>query len=161
MPRTPESSCGSCAIAGTSRRRFVTQTLLATVGAWLVQACGDGSLGGPGAPREVPPIAGGTLVVNLSAFPTLAMVGGIARVDGDTDTPIAVARLATDSFVALSMVCTHQGFAPIDIQAAGFRCPNHGARFNADGTWSGGQSTTDLLRYPLVYNAVAGTLTIG
>lgn len=157
----PHDACASCAGSDPSRRHFITQALLASVGAWVLQACGDGDIGGPGAPREIPPIAGGNLVVTLAAFPTLAMVGGIARVDGGGSTPIAVARLSSDSFAALSMVCTHRGFSPIDIEASGFRCPNHGARFSADGTWTGGQPTTDLFRYPVAYNAGAGTLTIG
>ena len=102
----------------------------------------------------------GALTVTLSQFPALANVGGIARVDDGTGTPIAVARTGTSTFVALSMVCTHQG-STLNIVSGGFLCPNHGATFNASGVWTGGQQTTNLVTFPCTYNASAGTLTIG
>jgi Rieske Fe-S protein len=150
----------SCTVAQWGRRQFVTQSLLATVGAWVLQGCGDGQIGGPLGPRVAPPL-NAPLVVALADFPALAVVGGIARVDGGTPTPIAVARLGDQSFVALSMICTHQGFRPINIQTGGFECPNHGARFAPDGEWIGGQQTRDLLAYPLEFDEGNGTLAIG
>lgn len=157
----PTHACHSCAVAE-GRRAFVTKALLAAVGAWMLQGCGDGDIGGPGAPSVPPPIPGsGKLVVNVGAFPALANVGGIARVDGGSGTPIAAVRVATESFLAFSMVCTHAGFSPIDIVAGGFRCPNHGAEFNSAGEWTGGQPTSGLLAYPTSFDSGTGTLTIG
>lgn len=153
-------TCTGCAVSE-GRRTFVTKTLLAAVGAWVLQGCGDGEIGGPGAPDVPPPITGGRLVVNIASFPALATVGGIARVDAGGSTPIAAVRLATDRFVALSMVCTHAGFQPIDIRPDGFRCPNHGAQFNREGTWVSGQPTGNLFEYSVTFNAGTGTLTIG
>lgn len=157
---TDTHTCTGCAVSE-GRRAFVTKTLLAAVGAWVLQGCGDGEIGGPGAPDFAPPISGGQLVVNIATFPALASVGGIARVDAGGSTPIAAVRLATDRFIALSMVCTHAGFQPIDIRPDGFRCPNHGAQFNREGAWVGGQPTGDLFEYPVAFNAGTGTLTIG
>lgn len=153
-------ACETCAVAE-SRRAFVTKTLLATVGAWVLQGCGDGDIGGPGAPDVAPPITGGRLVVRITDFPALATVGGIARVDSGGSTPIAAVRIASETFLAVSMVCTHAGFQPIEIRTTGFRCPNHGAQFNREGEWVGGQPTGNLLQYPVAYDATAGTLTIG
>jgi Rieske Fe-S protein len=142
----------------------VERGALAAVSALLLTACGDGQIGGPlgtgdGTP---PPLPGGSgsLVIALADFPELATVGGTARVDGNTSTPIAVSRTGPSSFVAVSMICTHAGFRPIDIRPSGFRCPNHGAVFADDGTWLSGQRTSDLERYAVSYDAGAGTLTI-
>ncbi|WKW13018.1 Rieske (2Fe-2S) protein [Pseudogemmatithrix spongiicola] len=153
-------ACETCAVAE-GRRAFVTKTLLAAVGAWVLQGCGDGDIGGPGAPDFAPPIAGGRLVVSLASFPALATVGGIARVDAGGTAPIAAVRIASETFLAVSMVCTHAGFQPIEIRPTGFRCPNHGAQFDREGAWVGGQPTGDLFQYPVAYDATAGTVTIG
>lgn len=145
-----------------SRRRFVTGALLASVGAFLA-ACGDGNIGGVTGTTggtTPPPPSGGPLVVTLANFAALSTNGGIARVDGNTSRPIAVTRVNAATYLAFSMICPHAGFKPIDIVGSGFECPNHGARFGADGSWTGGQRTTDLRQYTVVLDAGAGTLTI-
>ena len=155
----PESTSAS---AGPSRRDFVSTALLASVGAFLA-ACGDGNIGGVtgnGGTSLPPPPPGGSLVVTLADFPALATDGGIARVDADTATPIAVTRLNSSGYLAFSMICPHAGYRPIDIGAGGFECPNHGARFAANGDWVGGQSTRSLKQYSVLLNAGAGTITI-
>lgn len=147
-----------------SRRRFVTQALLASVGTFLA-ACGDGNIGGvtgTGGSGGPPPPPGGnaSLTVTLADFPALGADGGIARVDGGSATPVAVTRVNATTYLAFSMICPHAGYKPIGITGAGFECPNHGARFAADGTWTGGQRTFDLAQYTVVFNAGPGTLTI-
>jgi len=49
----------------------------------------------------------------------------------------------------------------VNQNGSGFLCPNHGARFAADGTWIGGQPTSSLRSYATSYDAASGTLTIG
>jgi Rieske Fe-S protein len=163
-----------------TRRGFLTQSMLAAAAAVLVAACGDGQIG-TGLPTDVtgaceieddddgPSSASGCgastsptgkLVVTLASFPVLANVGGAARVDGNSRTPIALVRTAAATFVALSMTCPHQG-TRVSIVNGGFFCPNHGARFTLAGQWSGGQPTSSLRSYPAVYDAAAGTVTIG
>jgi len=153
---TPSDCAAQCALH--SRRRFLSQALMASVGAVLLEACGDGQIGltGPG---------GGDLdaavLVTLAEYPALATVGGIARVTtGSSRRPIAVVRTAVDTYVAVSMVCAHQGYRPIEIVGAGFICPNHGAEYSATGQWTGGQSAGNLRQYAVAFDAVAGTLTI-
>ncbi len=149
--------CAAC-----SRRTFVSRSVLASVGAFLA-ACGDGNIGGVTGPGGggPPPPPGGGLLVTLADFPALAADGGMARVDGATSIPIAVTRLNASSYLAFSMICPHAAFRPINIvPGVGYACPNHGAQFQADGDWSGGQPTTNLRRYTVVLNAGAGTLTI-
>ncbi len=145
-------------VVNAGRRDFLTQSALAGIAA-LLAACGDGEIGGVG--PLAPTVLETGFTVRLSDFPALQQVGGIARVDGATANPIAVSRTGANSFVALSMVCPHAGYKPISIVPDGFRCPNHDARFAADGNWTGGQRTRDLQSYPTSYNAGAGTLTIG
>jgi Rieske Fe-S protein len=147
-------------VTGPGRRQFIAQSTLAAIGALLAAACGDGEIGGSVGPTA-PPVLDGGFTIRISDFPALEQVGGIARVDGNTANPLAVSRLGSTSFAALSMICPHAGYKPISIQPDGFRCPNHGARFAADGNWIGGQRTRDLQSYPVAYNAGAGTLTIG
>jgi Rieske Fe-S protein len=124
-------------------------------------ASGTLSIGAPPAPPPpATPVANGTgLVVTIASVPALAAVGGIARVDGNTSNPIALVCTAPSTYLALSMICPHQG-ATIDIQSGAFICPRHGARFAADGTWTGGQRTSSLRMLASTYDAAAGTVTI-
>lgn len=152
--------CANCAAAhDPARRRFVAQGLLASVGLLVATACGDGVIGGPAGPSFAPALDP-PLLVNLADFPALGAVGGIARVDAGSATPVAVSRLGAAEYRAFSMICPHASYRPISIVTSGFVCPNHGARFGADGDWTGGQGTTSLLEYAVVLNAGAGTLTI-
>lgn len=156
---TREGACDASRCPLLSRRSFVERAIAASVVLGL-GACGDGIIGGLTGPSTAPPIPGGSLVIALADFPALADVGGTARVDGGLSTPIAVSRVATDSFLAFSMICPHAGYRPISILADGFYCPNHGAQFEADGDWRGGQRTRDLVRYDVLYDELLETLTI-
>ena len=155
--------CGGCAAsqanpANPARREFVARAALAALGTFVLNACGDGVIGGPlglsANPLPVP------LVITVGDFPALAAVGGTARVDAGSVWPIAVTRTGAASFVALSMICPHQSFRPIDITTTGFRCPNHGARFGETGVHVGGQPTSDLRSYVTAYEVATDTLTI-
>lgn len=154
-------NCDGCSVRqeAPDRREFVTRTFLAAVGALVSTACGDGEIGGLFAPGMAPPLPAPLLVV-LGSFPALATVGGIARVDPATTRPIAVVRTGASTYLALSMICTHQQFQPIQILPGGFVCPNHGAEFNAAGERTGGPQTSDLREYTVALNEIAGTLTI-
>lgn len=151
-------ACSGCAAHDPRRRDFVTSMLMATVGSYLA-ACGDGVIGGPLGPGNA--ALPEPLVVNIGEFPALATVGGTARVDPNIPSrPIAVTRTGPSTFVALSMICPHQRFKPIQIVSFGFQCPNHGAQFDSVGNWAGGQATRDLVAYSAVYDSGTNTLTI-
>jgi Rieske Fe-S protein len=160
-----DNPCDDCALS--SRREFLAKTTLAAVAALLGAACGNGQIGA-GLPTDVGLGTGtsgttssnGKLIVTVASFSALSAVGGVARVDGNTRAPVAVARTGASTFVALSMICPHQG-TTVDIVSGGFFCPNHGARFTTSGSWAGGQPTSSLRSYPVVYDSTAGTLTIG
>lgn len=163
------ADCEHCRIAsqaparssapGADRRAFLSQAVLAAAGLAVTVACGDGQIGGPLGPRSASPL-GEALTVRLADFPALGVIGGSARVDPGTTRPIAVTRTGPASFVALSMICPHASFRPIQIVGAGFRCPNHGAEFDERGNWTGGQRTTSLLQFTVVYDAPTETLTV-
>lgn len=160
-----DSCPGDCALrratttATSTRREFVSATVLASVGAFLT-ACGDGTISGVGSIDLPPAPIGGSLTVVLADFPSLATDGGIARVDAGTSVPIAVTRVSAASYRAFSMICTHAGYRPVSIVAGGFECPNHGTRFSAEGDRTGGPGRRDLMEYMVTFDAMAGTLTI-
>ena len=132
--------------------------MLGALGAAVVTACGDRDIGGtyPTDPFPTQP-----LTITIADFPELAIVGGMARVDGGSAQPVAVVRTGPGTFEAISLVCPHQG-ATVDIMSSpGFRCPSHLAEFAATGAWTGGKQTGDLTVLGVTYDAPAGTLTIG
>jgi Rieske Fe-S protein len=139
------SDCVSC-----SRREFLSATTVAAVSTFLA-ACSSGSDAATG-PSNV------NLTVTLANFAALNVVGGIAQVSS-TGTPVAVVRSGASSYRAFSMVCPHQG-TTIGITTSGFRCPNHGATFNANGAWIGGERTSGLFEFTVTSNTTAGTITI-
>lgn len=104
----------------------------------------------------------GTALTNpivIADYAELATTGGrlLGRL---ANTPVVIVRTSDTTFVALSRVCPHQG-STIGTSGNGFRCPAHGATFDAGGNWIGGQPTTRMRAYSVSYDATAGTLTIG
>jgi len=147
----------------TERRRFLSAALAASL-LGVLTACGDGNIGGL---DDDPPAGGGggggggaPLTITVANFVPLRTDGGIARVDAGSGTPIAVVRVSASSYRAFSLVCPHAG-TTVNVEANGFRCPNHGATFAANGNVTGGPAPTGLTELTATYNATAGTLTIG
>jgi thiosulfate dehydrogenase [quinone] large subunit len=146
-------SSGSASLLGNQmdRRKFVSLGVYAAAAAALA-ACAAG-----GSSITSPDSVGTT--VKVSDYAALAAVGGVA-VTTLSGTPVAIVRTSATTFITLSRVCPHQG-STVNAVSGGFRCPNHGATFNASGTWTGGQRTSSLRSYATTYDAAAGTLTIG
>lgn len=147
------------------RRGFLANTGLFAVGALLASACGDGQLGGtgptPGAtPGPTPGASGNSVTVNPADYPALAMIGGVARLNG-TSRPVALVRSSATAYRAFSMICPHQG-TTIDVVNANtsFRCPNHGAEFASSGRRTGGQVTSDLVELQVEGNASGSMITV-
>ncbi|HEY4304902.1 MAG TPA: Rieske (2Fe-2S) protein [Gemmatimonadaceae bacterium] len=97
--------------------------------------------------------------VSLASNPALAAVGGVVtlRIDGS---PVAVVRETASTFAAFSLVCPHQG-STVQAQTSRFYCPGHGATFDLNGQWTGGQRTSNLRSYATTYDASAGSVTVG
>ena len=153
--------CADCVVgtAAVSRRDFVSQATLAAVALALSGCGGGGDATGPGSVPQPPVVVNAPLVITLANFPALARVGGAVRVS--TQPPIALARTAS-GIVAYSLSCTHQG-TEVQINATTFtlRCPNHGAEFAFDGTYTGGtQQTTSLVRMTATPDVSGATVTV-
>src|SRR5438045_3486954 len=108
------------------------------------------------APGSAPTARGPAASARTAFAPTprpaaLAAVGGIALVD-ISGSPFAIVRTSSTAFVALSRVCPHQGNI-VNPNGSGFLCPGHGARFGANGTWTGGERTNSLRSYATTYDA--------
>ena len=137
---------------GQNRREFLLTATASAVTAALVTGCTGGAGGGA---TMTGPVA---LTVQVSSYPALANVGGIARVDNG-GTPVAAVRTGAASFVAFSLICPHFG-CTVGINGNAFLCPCHGARFTSSGTWNGGQRTSNLRSLTATYDASTAELTI-
>lgn len=137
-----------------SRRDFLATSVTSAVAAVLLAACG-------GSPSDSTGVNTGpvSLSVQISGYPALANVGGIARVDSG-GTPVAAVRTGADTFAAFSLICPHFGCTVGISNGSSFLCPCHGARFTSSGTWSGGQRTTNLTALATSYDAGTGVLAI-
>lgn len=145
------SDCTNCQTASVNRREFLSATSTLAITAMLA-ACGDGVGGNATGPANV------NATVVLANHPALTAVGGIAVISG-AGTPLAVVRASASQYRAFSLICPHAG-TTVAINGSGFRCPNHGATFNASGDWTGGERTRGLAEFTVVLNATAGTITI-
>lgn len=144
--------CAHCAEkAGPSRREFIATSAASAAVALLVAACGGAS----GATGVTGPVS---FTVDVSKYPALNSIGGIARVDNGGP-PIAAVRTGTNTFAAFSLICPHFG-CTVGINGSAFQCPCHGAQFASTGVWIGGQQTTNLSSYFTTYDATTGVLTI-
>jgi Rieske Fe-S protein len=142
-----DTACESCVC----RRDFIL-TGSAALAAIALTACGLSST--PTAPGSIPSTS-----VTIASQPSLANVGGVATLTVN-GSPVAIVRESASSFSAFSLICPHQGNT-VQPVSNGFFCPGHGAEFNIQGTWIGGQRTSSLHQYSTTYDAAAGTVTIG
>jgi len=149
--------CGACGatagqvqLASIDRRDFVMRAA-AALAAVALAACSTSDTTSPSSVSST--------TLNLSDYPALSSVGGVATVSV-SGVPLAIVRTSSTTFAAFSRICPHQG-ATIGVTSSGFQCPQHGATFDKNGQWIGGQRTSNLTSYPVTYNATAGTLTVG
>ena len=160
------SRCTDCSNTDSSdqvdRRQLLKQGVLAAVAATLsatVSACARAALPVNTAPTtSTTPLGAWSIRVRPADFPALANVWGIARVDGDSDKPVAVVRTPT-GFAAFSLRCPHAG-ATVEFSGDKFVCPGHGAEFKADGTWTGGHRTTNLTALVATYDVATQILVL-
>lgn len=153
-PRTAGTLEGPAA-RGPDRRTFISEAAQLAALAVLASACsaGLGSVTGPSGSKLTQ-----SITVKLSDYPALAKAVSAVRLNG-TNVPIALVNEGGGSYIALSLICTHQG-GTVQWNGQIFICPVHGAEFASDGHWIGGQPTTSLVTYHTTYDAAAGTVTI-
>ncbi len=153
-PARTSSPCDSC--ARVDRRQFLTSASVLSLGALATAACGDGVFSGP---ETIPAFPATPFSFDPRTVSALQTVGGRTVVQQGTLSPVLVERTGPSQYRALALACPHRGTI-VNVEGSGFLCPNHGARFGADGTWLSGQPTADLAPVGVRLNA-DGTLTIG
>ncbi len=137
---------------GMDRRELLKKGGLAAAVALLAAACGAA-----GGTDLTGPTLGGSFTVNVASYPALATAGGVAQVTSPGGLPVYVENTGS-GYIALSAVCPHQG-GFIQAFSNGFQCQVHGATFNKQGNWIGGQPTSNMRSFS-VSSSGSGTLTI-
>ena len=144
-----------------SRRDFLARggMALATVaGVAALAGCGDGQFG-PSAVQAPE----GPYTLKVSSLPDLSITGQLVVPPGNRY--VAVRRTGPASFVAISIVCTHQGCLT-ELHANELVCPCHDSHYDATGavTQQPQQTlgtATALPQLRTLYDPSTDTLTIG
>jgi cytochrome b6-f complex iron-sulfur subunit len=156
-----EDRCTDCALSpnapvaipaagGLDRRTFLSRAMMGAAAVALA-ACGLDS--------ATAPSFSGSASLNISSYPALQTVGGIALVSLN-GSPLALVRSSDTTIIALSRVCPHQG-TTVNQNGSGFLCPRHGARFSATGQWLGGERTSSMQSYATTFDPTTGAITVG
>ncbi len=138
-----------------SRREFLARSAAAAAGAAVVATgCGDGQFGPSAVQASTQKVS-----VQVASVSALASTGTLVQV-GPTQNYVAVKRTGTTTFVALSMICTHEG-CPTLIRSNRFECDCHGAVYDNSGRVLQGPANRNLPTVQTAYDAATDTLTIG
>ncbi len=132
------------------RKDFIERSAMAALAVLAGGCAGSDGITGPGGGQDV--------VVTLADYPALTDLGGVARISG-VSPPLALVHEVSGDYAAFSLVCPHQGTI-VQWVGSEFWCPNHGARFDAHGTWTGGQKTTNLRSFATAFDPAAGTVLV-
>ena len=131
------------------RRTFLERGSLGALVA-LVAACGD-------AGGITSPVLTADVTVRLADLPDIATPGTAVRLP-NVSPPIALVNAGPDGFHAYSLICPHAG-TTVRVGSE-FTCPNHGARFDLGGRWTGGERTGNLRSYRTDWDPVSGTVIV-
>lgn len=110
------------------------------------------------ASAEVRKVGNGRLSVKLKSIPELSQVGGSVGIGNVKGKPVAIARTGTNSYIAFSLNCPHQG-VKVSKKESGWVCEAHGSEFESDGDLVLGPATTRLPRVPMKISK--GVATVG
>lgn len=97
-------------------------------------------------------LASGKVQITLKSNPALRKVGGVVRIDDVKGRSIALVRTSTKAYVAVNLLCTHQGG---DLVQTGnqWQCQDHQATFTLAGKKLVGPATKALKRLPVKVTA--------
>jgi Rieske Fe-S protein len=74
--------------------------------------------------------------------------------------PILLVRQSTDTYVAISTQCTHEGCQVGSPRGGTITCPCHGAQYDLSGNVLGGPTNTPLYKYATTYDSATRMLTV-
>lgn len=138
------------------RRDFlhdISQATVAICAGSLIAACSKSSDN-----NVTPPPGGGSAVITANLNSELTSVGS-SKISGNAIVIRTAAGNVAASFVALSLICTHQGCTVnYDSAASGFKCPCHGSEYSISGAVTQGPAPTALKKYTVAINN--NTLTV-
>ena len=100
--------------------------------------------GSPSASASGAPSGGGTVIAPAASV----AVGSSKSFTGAAGQQAYLLHPTADTFVAFDATCTHQG-CPVSFVGPGFRCPCHGATYDADGQVTGGPAPRPLTKIPV------------
>jgi Rieske Fe-S protein len=103
-------------------------------------------------------LSNGKVQVTLKSNPALKKVGGVVRIDDVQGRSIALVRSSTKAYVAVNLLCTHQGGELVQTGNQ-WQCQVHQATFTLAGKNLIGPATTALKQLPV--KATASVVTIG
>jgi cytochrome b6-f complex iron-sulfur subunit len=132
-----------------TRREFWAHAVsFVAVGA-LLESCG----GSPTSPSSIPAlsiisagVANNSITLTVDSASPLASVGSAALVQTGSGS-FLVARVAQDTFNAMTAVCTHEACTVERYQSGTFTCPCHGSQYNTSGAVVKGPAPTSLRRF--------------
>ena len=114
----------------------------------LVPACGGG--GGGSSPSNVPQlsvvngnVSGNTVMVQIDSASPLAAVGGAAMVRSSGGA-FLVSRTGSETFAALTSICTHETCTITGFDNMNYVCPCHGSEFSTTGRVLRGPASAPL-----------------
>lgn len=148
-------SCDDCL----NRRAFLARAAAAGATAALVSGCGNGIFGPPLPSHAAGGVPPGQLTIIVSDFPGLATTGTLVQVD--IERAVVRTQVTPPAFLALSLICTHQGCDASVASPTLIRCPCHGSEFSNDGSVVQGPAQLPLAQLATSYNAQSDELTIG
>ena len=125
-------------------------------------ACGGN---GTTSPSDVPQLAtvsgttsGNSVLVTVDATSPLAATGGAALVQSNRGSFLVI-RAATDTFNAMTSVCTHEQCTITGFSNQTFQCPCHGSQFNSTGGVVNGPASSPLTRFATSFSNSVLTIT--
>jgi|GEM_PF-5827469 len=87
-------------------------------------------------------------LIDLTQTSELDNVGGFVKIT-DVNNPFIVRKTGAESYIALSLICTHQGCV-VNVQNTGdFACPCHGSTFTKDGEVTNGPAEKPLQTFKI------------
>ena len=138
------------------RRDFlhdISQATVAICAGSLIAACSKSSDN-----NVTPPPGGGSAVITANLNSELTSVGS-SKISGSAIVIRTAAGNVAASFVALSLICTHQGCTVNDDSAAsGFKCPCHGSEYSISGAVTQGPAPSALTKFTVT--VTNNTLTV-